>query len=120
MKKKIIALLLGITTTMGLFTGCGNSKNADGLELLNVSYDPTRELYASYNELFSEYWKNKTGEEITLTQSHGGSGSQARSVIEGNEADVVTLALAHDITAIEEAGLIESGWIKEFDKNSDP
>lgn len=120
MKKKIIALLLGITTIMGLFTGCGNSKNADGLELLNVSYDPTRELYASYNELFSEYWKNKTGEEITLTQSHGGSGSQARSVIEGNEADVVTLALAHDITAIEEAGLIESGWIKEFDKNSAP
>ncbi|MCH5345404.1 MAG: sulfate ABC transporter substrate-binding protein, partial [Acetatifactor sp.] len=102
-------------------TGCGDTtdKNA-GLEMLNVSYDPTRELYAAYNDLFIEYWKEQTGQDITITQSHGGSGSQARSVIEGNEADVVTLALAHDITAIEEAGLIEEGWIEEFSGNSSP
>ncbi len=87
---------------------------------MNVSYDPTREFYAEYNELFSEYWKEKTGEEVSVAQSHGGSGSQARSVIEGNEADVVTLALARDITAVEEAGLIEEGWMEEFDSNSAP
>ncbi len=90
------------------------------IELLNVSYDPTREFYAAYNELFRAYWKEESGQDITVVQSHGGSGSQARSVIEGNEADVVTLALAHDITAIEEAGLIESGWIKEFSGDSSP
>lgn len=111
----------------GGLTGCGNGNDngaGDGssanIEILNVSYDPTRELYAAYNELFSEHWKEETGQEITITQSHGGSGSQARSVIEGNEADVVTLALAHDVTAIEEAGLIESGWIDEFDGASSP
>lgn len=89
-------------------------------ELLNVSYDPTREFYSQYNELFGEHWKEDHEEEIRIVQSHGGSGSQARSVIEGNEADVVTLALAHDITAIEEAGMIEEGWIKEFDGDSSP
>lgn len=89
-------------------------------ELLNVSYDPTREFYSRYNELFCQYWKENHGEEIQIIQSHGGSGSQARSVIEGNEADVVTLALAHDIMAIEEAGLIEKGWIEEFDGDSSP
>ena len=110
---------------MGGLTGCGSgsdsSAGGDGaIELLNVSYDPTREFYAAYNEMFSEYWKEKSGQEVTVTQSHGGSGSQARSVIEGNEADVVTLALAHDVTAIEEAGLIESEWIGEFDSDSAP
>ena len=90
------------------------------MELLNVSYDPTREFYAKYNEMFKEHWKEESGEDITVTQSHGGSGSQARSVIEGNEADVVTLALAHDVTAIEEAGLIESGWLDEFEQDSAP
>lgn len=105
--------------------GCGSGTDASGegdgkIELLNVSYDPTREFYAAYNQLFGEYWKEKSGQEVIVTQSHGGSGSQARSVIEGNEADVVTLALAHDVTAIEEAGLIDGGWLKEFDKNSSP
>lgn len=124
MKKRTAAGALIIAMVfLALLAGCGkSSKTGDnkGMELLNVSYDPTREFYAKYNELFSEYWKDKTGEEITVTQSHGGSGSQARSVIEGNEADVVTLALAHDVTAIEEAGLIEKGWIEEFDGNSAP
>lgn len=125
MKKKITAFLL-ITTmsAAGLLAGCSGSKaDSDGsasLELLNVSYDPTREFYAEYNELFQEYWTSQGNEEITVTQSHGGSGSQARSVIEGNEADVVTLALAHDITAIENAGLIDDGWLSEFEDDSSP
>lgn len=124
MKKRIVAWVLGTTMAVSLcFTGCGGSddKEADApTELLNVSYDPTREFYAKYNELFAEHWKGEGGEDISVTQSHGGSGSQARSVIEGNEADVVTLALAHDVSAIEGAGLIESGWLDEFDKDSSP
>ena len=124
MKKRVIAWILGTAMAASvLFTGCGggSSENSSaGLELLNVSYDPTREFYAKYNEMFLEHWKGEGGENVTITQSHGGSGSQARSVIEGNEADVVTLALAHDVTAIEEAGLIDSGWIDEFDRDSSP
>lgn len=124
MKKRMTAWGLIVTAAFSaLLAGCGSgsgNEGGEGKELLNVSYDPTREFYAAYNEIFAEYWKEKTGEEITVTQSHGGSGSQARSVIEGNEADVVTLALAHDVTAIEEAGLIESGWMEEFEHNSAP
>lgn len=124
MKKRMAAgVLLTAMVCSALFAGCGGKaaeKGSGAWELLNVSYDPTREFYAEYNELFSEYWKEKTGEEVSVAQSHGGSGSQARSVIEGNEADVVTLALARDITAVEEAGLIEEGWMEEFDSNSAP
>lgn len=126
MKKRIAVLTAGtIMAASLLFAGCGGGdtskkEESAGLELLNVSYDPTREFYAKYNELFKEHWKEEGGEDITVTQSHGGSGSQARSVIEGNEADVVTLALAHDVTAIEEAGLIESGWLDEFEQDSAP
>src|SRR5262245_29349466 len=76
--------------------------------LLNVSYDPTRELYVAYNEAFAKHWKETTGEDISIETSHGGSGKQARSVIDGLEADVVTLALAYDIDAIaEKGGLID-------------
>ena len=127
MKKKLIALLLTTTVAAGtILTGCsGNDKNstsdkAKEVSITNVSYDPTREFYASYNELFQKHWQKEKGEDVKITASHGGSGAQARSVIEGNEADVVTLALAHDIMAIEEAGLIEKDWIKEFDKDSSP
>lgn len=128
MKKTIrIYLLSAIMVTAVSFgiIGCGEKQDSGSesqkeIELLNVSYDPTREFYSQYNELFCEYWKENHGEEIKVIQSHGGSGSQARSVIEGNEADVVTLALAHDITAIEEAGLIEKGWMEEFDDDSSP
>lgn len=123
MKKRVIAWILGTAMAASVvLTGCGGSSenSSAGLELLNVSYDPTREFYAKYNEMFLEHWKGEGGEDVTITQSHGGSGSQARSVIEGNEADVVTLALAHDVTAIEEAGLIDSGWIDEFDRDSSP
>lgn len=124
MRKGILAGILSAALAASvIFTGCGGDASKGdkaGLELLNVSYDPTRELYAKYNELFMEHWKEEGGQDIQITQSHGGSGSQARSVIEGNEADVVTLALAHDVTAIEEAGLIEGGWLDEFDKESSP
>ncbi len=88
--------------------------------ITNVSYDPTRELYAAYNEAFVYYYRNKTGEDVKIVQSHGGSGGQARSVVEGADADVVTLALAHDITLIEKSGLIEPGWLDEFKLNSSP
>lgn len=95
-------------------------KKSLNLELLNVSYDPTRELYEEYNKIFSEHWNSETGQTIKIRQSHGGSGSQARTVIEGNEADVVTLALAYDITAIEKSGLIDPGWQNELEYNSSP
>lgn len=89
--------------------------------LLNVSYDPTREFYREFNTAFAAFWKNKTGQEVTIQQSHGGSGSQARSVMEGLKADVVTLALAADIDAIaENSGLIETGWERRLPYNSAP
>lgn len=124
-KANVCLIVLLAVLLSGSISGCGNTadstvSDSGSIELLNVSYDPTREFYAAYNRLFCNYWKEENGQEVNITQSHGGSGSQARSVIEGNEADVVTLALAHDITAIEEAGLIESGWIEEFEDNSAP
>jgi sulfate transport system substrate-binding protein len=88
--------------------------------LLNVSYDPTRELYQDYNTLFAKYWKQKSGQTVTIQQSHGGSGRQARSVIDGLEADVVTLALAYDIDAIAERGLIAKDWQARLPHNSAP
>lgn len=116
----ISALVMGIAVCGMGCNGDSASSGKETVELLNVSYDPTREFYAEYNELFCKYWKEQTGQEITVTQSHGGSGSQARSVIEGNEADVVTLALAHDITAIEKTGLIYENWMEEYESNSSP
>ncbi len=89
--------------------------------LLNVSYDPTRELYQDFNKAFSTYWKNKTGENLTVKQSHGGSGKQARAVIDGLEADVVTLALAYDIDSIyEKSHLIPADWQKRLPHASSP
>src|ERR1022692_3390083 len=89
--------------------------------LLNVSYDPTRELYQDYNGAFAKYWKAKTGQDVTIQQSHGGSGAQARSVIDGLQADVVTLALAYDIDAIsEKAKLLPADWQKRLPNNSSP
>lgn len=93
---------------------------AADITLLNVSYDPTRELYTDFNKSFASYWKGKTGDTVTIRQSHGGSGKQARSVIDGLEADVVTLALAYDIDAIAGKGLIKTGWQKELSHNSAP
>jgi sulfate transport system substrate-binding protein len=89
--------------------------------LLNVSYDPTRELYQDYNAAFAKYWKAKTGQDVTIQQSHGGSGAQARSVIDGLQADVVTLALAYDIDAIsEKAKLLPANWQSRLPNNSTP
>jgi len=89
--------------------------------LLNVSYDPTRELYQDFNAAFGKYWKAKTGQDVTFKQSHGGSGKQARAVIDGLEADVVTLALAYDIDALSEKGrLIPKGWQARLPYNSSP
>lgn len=89
--------------------------------LLNVSYDPTRELYQEFNASFVKLWQAKTNEKVTVRQSHGGSGKQARSVIDGLEADVVTLALANDINAIaEKAKLLPEGWQKRLARNSTP
>jgi sulfate/thiosulfate transport system substrate-binding protein len=88
--------------------------------LLNVSYDPTRELYQSFNASFAKYWKGKTGETVILKASHGGSGKQARAVIDGLDADIVTLALAYDIDAIAEKGLLATDWQKKLPHNASP
>lgn len=116
-KRKIIPVMLMCSLVM-TFSGCGKEK--DGLTITNVSYDPTREFYEAYNDIFKEYYQQKTGQQVNIIQSHGGSGSQARSVVEGCNADVVTLALEHDITLIENTGLINSVWKEEFDKDSAP
>ena len=88
--------------------------------LLNVSYDPTRELYKAVNAAFAGFWKNRTGQDLTINQSHGGSGAQARSVIDGLQADVVTLALAYDIDSIADRGLIAQNWQSRLPNNSTP
>ncbi len=110
-----VAGLLGIS----LFTAA--AARATDVSLLNVSYDPTRELYQDFNTAFAKYWKAKTGDNVTVNQSHGGSGKQARAVIDGLEADVVTLALAYDIDAIaEKAQLILADWQKRLPHNVSP
>ncbi len=96
------------------------SASAADVTLLNVSYDPTRELYQDFNAAFAKQWKAKTGDNVTVKQSHGGSGKQARTVIDGLEADVVTLALAYDIDAIGERGLLPAQWQKRLQHNSSP
>lgn len=94
---------------------------ANRVQLLNVSYDPTRELYQDYNTAFARYWKSKTGQDVAVNQSHGGSGKQARAVIDGLPADVVTLALAYDIDAIaENGGLVAKNWQSRLPNNSAP
>src|SRR5437016_3979742 len=94
---------------------------AKEIKLLNVSYDPTRELYQDVNTAFAKYWQGKTGDKLTIQQSHGGSGKQARSGIDGLQADVVTVALAYDIDAIAERGkLLPADWQKRLPNNSSP
>jgi accessory colonization factor AcfC len=97
------------------------SVSAKEIKLLNVSYDPTRELYTEYNAAFAKYWKTKSGDDVTISQSHGGSGKQAQSVIAGLEADVVTLALSYDIDAIsQQAKLLPANWQTRLPDNSTP
>jgi sulfate/thiosulfate transport system substrate-binding protein len=107
-----------------LFAGIAGAGIAQAqTTLLNVSYDPTRELYQEFNPVFAKYWKGKTGEEVSIKQSHGGSGKQGRAVIDGLEADVVTLALAYDIDAIAEQTknkLLPPDWQKRLPHNSSP
>jgi sulfate transport system substrate-binding protein len=111
--KNLFALSLALATAAGT--------TAKTIELLNVSYDPTRELYADYNPAFAAYWKAKTGDDVVIKQSHGGSGAQARSVIDGLQADVVTLALAADIDAIhDKAHAIRANWQSRLPENSTP
>jgi len=109
-------LLLTLLAALAAPTGA-----AAQTTLLNASYDPTRELYRAFNEAFQKYWAAKSGgQKLVFRQSHAGSGAQARSVIDGLEADVVTLALAYDVEAISKAGLITPGWIKFLPHNSAP
>lgn len=147
-KKKTLAIILSAAIGLTALAGCGSGTDSgassagssnnpsaqqetssqgteqkpslDPVEITNVSYDPTRELYAAYNELFSAYWLEQTGQEVTITQSHGGSGGQALQVANGLEADVVTLALEGDVQVVADAGLIEDGFTSEFDLDSSP
>src|SRR5207302_749312 len=110
--------LITFTAALALSLVCSFARD---INLLNVSYDPTRELYQDFNAAFSKYWKEKTGDAITIRQSHGGSGKQARAVIDGLAADVVTLALAYDIDSIaERARLLPADWQKRLPNNSSP
>ena len=112
-----------ITGGLAMFTAVGvaSAGAPKDITLLNVSYDPTREFYQEYDAVFAKYWQAKTGAVVNIRQSHGGSGKQARSVIEGLEADVVTLALAYDIDAIAEHGeLLPKGWQTRLPDNSTP
>ncbi|MCM3042952.1 sulfate ABC transporter substrate-binding protein [Paenibacillus motobuensis] len=127
----LVSLVLAMSVAL---VACGGDKandkasataGADGdkgksVQLLNVSYDPTRELYESYNKAFATYWEKEKGQKVTIQQSHGGSGKQARAVIDGLEADVVTLALGYDIDSVQESGLINEGWQQKYEHNSSP
>ena len=111
----------GVSALLAFSGGLGMAALAKDIQLLNVSYDPTREFYAEYNEAFSKHWNAKTGDSVRVTQSHGGSGKQARSVIDGLRADVVTLALSYDIDAIaKKPALLAPEWQKRLPDNSSP
>ena len=109
-----IALFSALTFAFGIAAAVAQTT------LLNVSYDPTRELYKDFNAAFAKHWQGKTGQAVNVRQSHGGSGKQARSVADGLEADVVTLALGYDIDALAERKLIPADWQKRFPNNSSP
>lgn len=117
-RQVLIRAVTLLTLVLSLSTSAHAQKN---ITLLNVSYDPTRELYQEFNAAFAKYWQGKTGEVVTVNQSHGGSGKQARAVIDGLEADVVTLALAYDINEIhQKAKRIPVDWQKRLADNSSP
>ena len=114
------ALAAGLAVSLTGLSALAHAQLAP-VTLLNVSYDPTRELYVEYNAAFAKHWKAKTGQDVTIKQSHGGSGKQARSVIDGLDADVVTLALASDINAINKnGGSLAADWQKKLPLNSAP
>lgn len=106
---------------LGAIVLTASAVQAKDMTLLNVSYDPTRELYVDFNKAFAAHWKAKTGDNVIVKQSHGGSGKQARSVIDGLDADVVTLALAYDIDELaDKARLLPADWQKRLPHNSSP
>ena len=115
---KTVLTSLAVVLLFGLTAATAPAKT---IALLNVSYDPTRELYLDYNKVFADYWKTKTGDDVTITQSHGGSGKQARAVIDGLQADVVTLGLPPDInTIVNTAHLIDPKWLDRYPNGSAP
>jgi len=116
--RKFISFLSALSLTLGPAVLSAPAQGA--ITLLNVSYDPTREFYQEFNAAFARYWKAKSGQTVIIRQSHGGSGKQARSVIDGLRADVVTLALAYDIDALAQAGLLAPDWQKRLPYNSAP
>ena len=117
--RRTVSLLATAALLGGALMPLAHAQGA--VTLLNVSYDPTRELYQDYNAAFAKYWKAKTGETVTVKNSHGGSGKQARSVIDGLDADVVTLALAYDIDALHDHGkLVPADWQKRLPSNASP
>jgi sulfate/thiosulfate transport system substrate-binding protein len=119
MANRIGRILCGTVFAIG-FAAAVSASHAE-TTLLNVSYDPTREFYKEFNEAFAAHWKAETGEDVTIDQSHGGSGKQARAVIDGLEADIVTLALAYDIDAIaQNSELIDRNWQARLKNNSSP
>lgn len=131
MKKKWLSIILASVSISMILAGCGGdnaekdstaaSNTPEKVELLNVSYDPTRELYEEFNAEFIAHWKEQKGQDVTIQQSHGGSGKQGRAVIDGLEAEVVTLALAYDIDEISlSRQLLNEDWQKEFENNSSP
>lgn len=117
-KKGAIAILAGVVTLFA--NGVSFAEDIDDIEITNVSYDPTRELYKAYNKLFSDHWLNVKKQKVDVVQSHGGSGKQALEVANGLEADVVTLALEGDVDAVKNAGLIKDGYVKNFPLDSSP
>jgi sulfate transport system substrate-binding protein len=122
MTPRVLRLCLCASLALSLVLPLGQSPvRAATISLLNASYDPTRELYDDYNKAFAAYWKARTGDTVTVNQSHGGSGKQARAVIDGLAADVVTLALAYDIDALSSQGkLIPADWQSRLPDNSTP
>ncbi|MET0340279.1 MAG: sulfate ABC transporter substrate-binding protein [Polyangiales bacterium] len=120
------AVLLGALTLHGCAEASPEEdaqplrQQTGALTLLNVSYDPTRELYAEYNKAFAAHWKKEKGQDVTVTQSHGGSGAQAQAVVNGLEADVVTLALAPDVDALAQSGLLPASWQARLPNHSAP
>ena len=129
--KRFATRTAGIVVTLLVASGCGGgdstAQSGEGgaaavasIELLNVSYDPTRELYSEFDQAFARHWREKAGQTVTVKQSHGGSGAQARAVIDGLQADVATLALAYDIEAIQQSGLVAAGWQQRLPQNSAP
>lgn len=108
-------VLFGLFLSIGLLSAAVADQT-----ILNVSYDPTRELYQDFDKVFAADWKKKNNEEVSIKQSHGGSGKQARAVLDGLDADVVTLALAYDIDILAEKGLVAKDWQKKFKDNSSP